>query len=89
MWGEKKEGSLCLGSRSKRACLIAHRLEVGKVSRKRRRWKWRWREEQAKAREGRQGKARQRQGKAAHPIMFVPGPKGVSREYSSLFFYIF
>lgn len=37
----------------------------------------------------RQGKARQRQGKAAHPIMFVPGPKGVSREYSSLFFYIF
>lgn len=38
---------------------------------------------------GREGKARQRQGKAAHPIMFVPGPKGVSREYSSLFFYIF
>lgn len=38
---------------------------------------------------GKGGKARQRQGKAAHPIMFVPGPKGVSREYSSLFFYIF
>lgn len=36
---------------------------------------------------GKGGKARQ--GKAAHPIMFVPGPKGVSREYSSLFFYIF
>lgn len=45
----------------------------------------------SRQRQGREGKARQRQrqGKAAHPIMFVPGPKGVSREYSSLFFYIF
>lgn len=42
-----------------------------------------------KGKGGKGWESKARQGKAAHPIMFVPGPKGVSREYSSLFFYIF